>query len=285
MTRAPKSAPARTGARPGEAHLAGALRGESASINAMLAELQSPVYRLALRMLGNPADAEDAAQEILLRVLTHLSTFRGESAFSTWVHAIAARHLTDMLRARKRRPAASFDRIGEALDRALAAAPPGDHAPTPEDRMLEREVAAACTQGMLMALDIDQRLAFLLGEVFDLSGSEAAAVLAITPAAYRQRLGRARAALQSFVAGRCGLYDEAAPCSCRRIGEAARAGRTCMTKQATAPPREASPMAQAEWARLSRLARLFRDDPRYRAPDRLAPALRAVLATSVFARH
>jgi RNA polymerase sigma factor (sigma-70 family) len=264
-------------------HVAGALRGEAASIHALLAALQSPMYRLSLRMLGQPADAEDAAQEILLRVLTRLSTFRGESAFSTWVHAIAAHYLKDILRARKRAGAASFDDIGEALDRALAAAPPGDSAPTPEDRMLEREVALACTQGMLMALDVDQRLAYLLAEVFDLSGEEAAAVLSITPAAFRQRLGRARSALQAFVAQRCGLYDPDAPCSCSRIAAVAARRGGGGTRMFSALPTETNATAHAEWARLSRLARLFRDNPRYRAPDTLTSALRSAISTTVFA--
>src|ERR1041384_3005902 len=64
--------------------------------------VQAPVSRLALRMLGHPADAEDAAQEILVIVVTHLGSFRGESAFMTWVWRIAANHLGRVGRGRRR---------------------------------------------------------------------------------------------------------------------------------------------------------------------------------------
>src|SRR5471032_165162 len=66
--------------------------GDRAAAEQLLAALQDDCYRLALRMLGHPQDAEDAAQEILLVVLTQLGSFRGESSLRTWVFRIASRH-------------------------------------------------------------------------------------------------------------------------------------------------------------------------------------------------
>ena len=71
--------------------VAGLRRGEENATEHLLDTYGDRVYRLALRILGHPHDAEDAAQEILVIVLTHLSSFRGESAFTTWVWKIAAR--------------------------------------------------------------------------------------------------------------------------------------------------------------------------------------------------
>ncbi|MGC4008132.1 MAG: sigma-70 family RNA polymerase sigma factor [Pseudomonas sp.] len=70
-----------------------AQRGEPAALDALLLALQGPVFNLALRMLGRREDAQDASQEILLRITTHLASFRGESQFSTWAFRIASNAL------------------------------------------------------------------------------------------------------------------------------------------------------------------------------------------------
>jgi len=76
-----------------EANVKRAQQGDQAALEELIAQIQSKVYGLALRMLWHPEDAQDATQEILLRVVTHLATFRGESSFYTWVYRIAANHL------------------------------------------------------------------------------------------------------------------------------------------------------------------------------------------------
>ena len=70
-----------------------AIAGDQNALEALLLSVQDLVFNLSLRMLGTFADAEDATQDILLKVMTHLSTFRRESSFSTWVFSIAANHL------------------------------------------------------------------------------------------------------------------------------------------------------------------------------------------------
>src|SRR5262245_17892330 len=66
--------------------------GNKRALEEIINGIQGYVYRLALRMLGLPADAEDATQEILIQVITNLASFRNESAFTTWVYRIAANH-------------------------------------------------------------------------------------------------------------------------------------------------------------------------------------------------
>jgi hypothetical protein len=68
-----------------EAWARAAAAGDRAAAERVLEAIQDRVFRLALRMLGHPQDAEDATQEILVVVLTHLGSFRGESALGTWV--------------------------------------------------------------------------------------------------------------------------------------------------------------------------------------------------------
>ena len=75
--------------------------GERAALEELLRGLQDPLYRLALRFLGHPEAARDATQEVLILVITQLSSFRGESAIMTWAYRVASRHL---LRQKKRDP-------------------------------------------------------------------------------------------------------------------------------------------------------------------------------------
>ena len=72
-----------------------AVAGDKQSLETVLSSVQELVFNLSLRMLGTFPDAEDASQDILLKVMTHLSSYKGESAFSTWVFSIAANHLKD----------------------------------------------------------------------------------------------------------------------------------------------------------------------------------------------
>ena len=70
-----------------------AVAGDKASLETVILSVQDLVFNLSLRMLGTFPDAEDATQDILLKIMTHLSSFRGDSAFSTWVFSIATNHL------------------------------------------------------------------------------------------------------------------------------------------------------------------------------------------------
>lgn len=67
--------------------------GDKSSLETVLLSVRDLVFNLSLRMLGSFPDAEDATQDILLKVMTHLSSFKGESSFSTWVFRIAINHL------------------------------------------------------------------------------------------------------------------------------------------------------------------------------------------------
>ena len=77
------------------------LAGEAQALEQLIRSIQGRVYNLAVRFYWNPADAEDATQEILIRIITNLATFRGESAFDTWAHRVASNYLLNS----QRRPA------------------------------------------------------------------------------------------------------------------------------------------------------------------------------------
>src|SRR5215510_12895711 len=123
-----------------------AVSGDKQAAERLLDAIQDGIYELALRMLGHPADAEDAAQEILIIVLTHLGSFRGESAFKTWVWRIAANHLQ---RVRKgRREVVQLDLLEERLRTGLRDADGSALPPDPESEALTKELRLRCTEAM-----------------------------------------------------------------------------------------------------------------------------------------
>ena len=188
--------------------------GDREALSALVRRLQDPMYRLALRFVGHPHDAQDATQEILIRIVTHLSSFEGRSRFTTWAYAVATRSL---LRTKKRFVESSIqgpDQFAEFLDVGL-----GDVDPTLEEaeyRQLCEEVRVSCTYGMLLCVARDQRAAYLLADVVGLTDVEGAEILECSREAFRQRVSRARRTLRHVIDNRCGLVDPANPCRCGR---------------------------------------------------------------------
>lgn len=167
--------------------VAAATAGDADAAEALLSRVRDDVYGLSLRMLWDPDDAEDATQEILLKVLTRLDSYRGEAAVRTWVHRIAVNHLLDRRRSRLERQRLSFEAFAEDLATGLA---DPDPSLAPDTDLLAEEVKLGCTLAMLTCLDRNHRVAWILDEVFELSSDEAAWVCGVTPAAHRKRLSR-----------------------------------------------------------------------------------------------
>jgi RNA polymerase sigma factor (sigma-70 family) len=277
---------------PGIDTVLAAARGGLAALDAVLVAIQPGVFNLAVRMLGNREDAADATQEILLKVVTHLGGFRAEAAFTTWVFQVARNHLLTASTRNRESPEVSLEamagRLALGLDFARAQAG-ADVALTPEDHVAARQMALGCTQNMLMSLDREQRLVYVLDVAFELSSTEAAQVLGITPEAYRQRLARARSRLDAFANGTCGLANAHAPCSCERQLPASRHVAAQAAACGTGDPPRLIAVHRAEQAQAQRqleallrmgdAAAVFRAHPDYRAPGAQLDAIRSVLRT------
>ncbi len=268
---------------PVEALVARAREGDRGALERLMRAIQDDVYNLALRMLWQPADAEDATQDILLKVFTHLGMFRGEAAFRTWVYRIAANHLLRVRRSAVERATTSFEAFGADLTLGLAEPRAGADS-DPDQALLVEEVKIGCTMGMLLCLDRDHRIAYVLGDVFGLSGDDAATVLEVPAATFRKRLSRARARLRGFMRGHCGLVSASAACRCaRRVEPAIAAGRVTPGRLLFAGRGTAGPTAVpvlegvAQMEDLHRIAAIHRDHPRPSAPGDPAGALNELL--------
>ena len=195
-----------------------ALDGDRDALDAMVRALQGDVYGLALRMLWNREDAEDATQEILIRIVTHLSQFNFKSRLKTWAYRVAVNYILDVKKSAIERLNLSFERFADDLDRGLEASSVADI----EQSLLIEEVKVGCSMAMLQCLDRSHRAAYVLGEVMELSGPEAAEILEISPALFRKRLQHAREAVLTFTTAHCGLVSDSARCQChRRVSAAA----------------------------------------------------------------
>src|SRR5438093_4503137 len=259
-----------------------AREGDGESLERLVSGIQDRIYGLSLRMLWHPEDARDATQEILIRIVTRLATFRGESSFSTWAHRVAANYLLSARKSRLEQQGYTFQRFGEDLDEGLSdvAAVPA----TGETALLLEEVRVGCTLGMLTCLDRPHRLAYILGEILEMEGEEAARVLAIRPAAFRKRLSRAREAIVAFTRAKCGLVSPERPCRCRRrVDQAVRLRRVDPRRLLFATDAAGArrfPEVLAEIRRLEdirRAAALFRSHPRFAPPADFAAQIRKLV--------
>jgi RNA polymerase sigma factor (sigma-70 family) len=255
-----------------------AQKGDRAAMERVLADASTLIYRLAVRMLGDPADAQDASQEILMRVASGLGSFRGDSAFRTWVYRVASNQLLTARRRRAEEATKSFDELAGFLDAGIAA-----DLPAIEDQALVREAKLTCNARMLLCLDRDHRLAYILGEILDLSSEEGAEILEISSDAFRKRLSRARERMDEFVTARCGLVDSKHPCRCGKVAAlAVDVGKLSLTQLRWAH-HAVNPRAK-EIDQLVDAVALFRSNPDYAAPETLARGVRELLAATEHAR-
>ncbi|MFY9268272.1 MAG: RNA polymerase sigma factor, partial [Candidatus Manganitrophaceae bacterium] len=192
--------------------IAAVRQGDRRALEELISRHQRSIYNLSLRMLLNRHDAEDATQEILIKLITKLSTFQGRSRFRTWLYRIAANHLLNMKRGRCEAKITSFDAYRARLDETPNLDLP-DPASVPVDLpLLVEEAKIGCMTAMLLCLSREQRLVYLLGEIFQVGDVTGGKIMRIGRAHFRQKLSRARRDLHRFMNEQCGLLNKSNPC-------------------------------------------------------------------------
>jgi RNA polymerase sigma factor (sigma-70 family) len=170
-------------------------------------------------MLGTVSDAEDASQEILVRVMTNLSSFRKESRFSTWVYRIAVNYLQNYKKSMFAQRPLSFEFYGKDIEAGFIDNSSVDLKGVDED-MLTEELKMSCTNVMLQCLDPESRSIYILGTMFHIDSCTGGEILGISPDNYRQKLSRIRRKMGDFLSSYCGL-SKTGRCDCKkRIGYA-----------------------------------------------------------------
>lgn len=171
-----------------------ARRGDAAAFEQLVTAYRDRVYRLALRLCGNGADADEAAQEAFLAAWRGLPNFRGESRFSTWLYQLATHAAIDLMRREKRHAAGDIDEVD---------AP--DSAPSPHQQAERNEQRQAVREAVL-ALPPEQRQVIVLRFMEELSYEEIGAALHLPVGTVKSRLNRAKAALREILSQKGNLF-------------------------------------------------------------------------------
>lgn len=186
------------------------LAGDNKALELLIKNIQGLVYNLSVRFYWNPMDAEDATQEILIKIITNLATFKGQSSFETWSYRLTSNYLINAKRSKTEE--LTFE-IGEYhLQQGLLH---DDYNGSDRD-LLAEEVKIGCTTSMLSCLSRPMRLAYILGEILEYDSIQAAYILDIEAEAFRKRLSIARKSIRNFMRKNCGIYDETNSCRCTK---------------------------------------------------------------------
>jgi RNA polymerase sigma factor (sigma-70 family) len=188
--------------------------GELQALEKLVLRHQAWVYNIAVRMVFHPQDAEEVTQEVLIKAVTRLSTFRGDSTFRTWLYRITANHVLNMKRRGGELRPQTFAIYSAAINDTPDLDLPDPKSVPVDVPLLVEEAKLTCTTGMLMCLDRRQRLVFTLGEILGVGDTVGGEVLEMSADNFRQCLARARRDLYQFMHGQCGLVNANNPCRC-----------------------------------------------------------------------
>lgn len=247
-----------------------AIEGDKKALESLILSVQDMIYNLSLRMLGMPYDAEDATQEIIIKILTQLSTFRKESSFSTWVYRIASNYLINYKKSMFAKRPLSFDFYGKDIDNGFIEVT-SDATQNMDENILGEELKQSCTNVMLQCLDPESRLIYVLGVMFKMNSKICSEILGITSDAYRQRLSRIRSQVASFLSEYCGL-SQTGKCHCKkRIGYAIQTNRLNPSNleysNLTKINKDTLLLYKEAMEEMDEMSLIFSNLPQYRSPD------------------
>jgi len=179
--------------------LAALRSGDRAEFARLVEAYSGVIYRLGMRMLGDPQDAEDVLQETFIKAFRHLGGFDGRSSLSTWLYRIATNEALMMIRRRKH-PSVSIDEPVETESETEEPVQIVDWCCLPETEMMSSE-ARAYMDKAVDQLSPTLRAVFLLRDIEGLSTEETSQVLDLSEAAVKTRLSRARMRLRELLSG------------------------------------------------------------------------------------
>ena len=162
------------------------LLGDTDAFERLVEQHRQRVYNLCLRVLGDPEDAADAVQDTFLSVLTKLRQFRGDAAFTTWMHRIAVNACYDLTRKRRRQPLLRLAGDQDLPEPELGPPVP-DHA---EELAGTRDAVAALRQ-----VPEEFRVALVLADLHDMAYEQIAKILDVPIGTVKSRVHRGRVAL------------------------------------------------------------------------------------------
>ena len=180
-----------------------ACKGDVQAFEELMQSHESRIYAIALRMMGNREDAQDCAQEAMVRIYRAMGSFKGQSALATWIYRITMNTCLDELRRRKARKVTSLDSL---VDTGWSPTDTGD---TPEEHGLRVEKQNALNQAIQSLLD-DMRAAIILRDVKGYSYDEIASILDANVGTIKSRISRGREKLREILSKQSELFGRTA---------------------------------------------------------------------------
>jgi len=217
------------------------LLGEKEALNKLIVRHQPFIYNVAWKYTNNQEEAKDLTQEVLIKVITKLSSFEGKSSFKTWVYRIVVNQFLQT----KRRPMEDRWESFDAFAGELNSIPSPELLPEEEieQELRTRTARTRCMSGMLMCLTREQRLIYLLGDVFNIDHNIGAEIFEISKENYRVKLSRTRKEFHSFMNQQCGLVNKDNPCRCSKKAKAMEAAGKMKTDEKLFDPKYTSTIA------------------------------------------
>ncbi|ANX00898.1 RNA polymerase subunit sigma-24 [Thermoclostridium stercorarium subsp. leptospartum DSM 9219] len=180
--------------------------GDVEAFETLIQSHQKKVYNIALRMTGNPEDAQELAQEAIVRAFTSIGKFRGDSSFSTWLYRITINVCTDFLRKRNKVTLISMEQ-GAASNDNQQGLQIEEESPGP-DELAEKKQLKKLVRDAMDALSEEHRQVLILRDILKLSYKEIANTLKVNEGTIKSRINRARAGLKKIVMQRSELFKD-----------------------------------------------------------------------------
>lgn len=217
------------------------------------------IFNISLNMLHNRSDAEDATQEIFIKVLNNYKEFRHDSRMETWIYKIACNYLIDCKN--KMANNISFE-IFENDVNTFQEYNNEFNLNREEEKIYAEQVKIGCTRAMLQCLEPENRLVLILGEIFNFKSSMASEICGLKEDVYRQRLSRTRKKIRHFMNKNCGLVNKDATCKCsKRLKVAHDHGRINFDKSLFQTDDKKIKDYVKEMNEIDRVSQIFRDNP------------------------
>lgn len=190
------------------------LEGDKVALNQLIERHQPFIYNIAWKMTASKSDAEDLTQEALIKIISNLSSFKLESAFQTWAYRIVRNHFLNDQKKPSNLFASNFKDLGHMLDAATSLDLSLEEQKIKTEEI--REVRLQCLSGMLLCLTKEQRLIYIIGDIFGADHNIGSQIMETSKANYRMKLSKARKDLHNFMQNKCGLVNKANPCRCHK---------------------------------------------------------------------
>ncbi|MEM7552081.1 MAG: RNA polymerase sigma factor [Bacteroidota bacterium] len=188
--------------------------GDRSALEELLMKHQPYIYNIAWKMVRNPDDAADLTQEALIKVTINLGKFKFKSTFRTWVYRIVVNHFLSAEKRKGEQLVNGFDDMANNLNM------------TPDQELNEvekkeysayiREMNLMCMSGMLLCLNKEQRMIYIIGEMFSANHNIGSEIMGISKENFRAKLSKSRKDLFNFMNNQCGLVNKSNPCRCHK---------------------------------------------------------------------